>query len=173
MEAMKSSIEVQPETPKRVAATRVPSVVPLLNHITRSFLRIGVPMGPVGLLTVKGRITGKPRRNPVGLFKHDGRSFLFSTFGDVNWVRNLRAAGQATIRRGFHKARVFPVEVTPEEAAPILKEAIAPFLKNRFAEMIMGPHFRVAPDAPLTDFVEEAGGHPVFELREVDEKDKS
>ena len=154
-------------------AVHVPSIVPLFNYVIRSFLRIGVPMGPVGLLTAKGRLTGKSRRNPVGLFKHDGRSYLFSTFGNVNWVRNLRAAGQATIRKGFHKTQVYPVELTPEEAAPILKEAVAPFLRNRFAELILGPHFKVEPDAPPSDFVEEARRHPVFELRQSDSKQRN
>jgi deazaflavin-dependent oxidoreductase (nitroreductase family) len=167
---MKAKIEDGPEISERVGTAHVPRIVPLLNHVTRSFLRLGIPMGPVGLLTVKGRVTGKSRRSPVGLFKHEGRKYLFSTFGEVNWVRNLRAAGQATVRRGFHKAEIFPVELTPEEAAPILKGSIAPFLKNRFAEMILGPHFKVEPDAPLSDFVREARRHPVFELREADSK---
>jgi len=165
---MRSNIEAEQEASQKIEAAHVPSIVPLFNHVIRSFLRIGVPMGPVGLLTVKGRVTGKSRRNPVGLFIHDGRSYLFSTFGNVNWVRNLRAAGWATIRRGFHKTQIFPVELTPEEAAPILKEAVAPFLRNRFAELILGPHFNVEPDAPLSDFVEEARRHPVFELRRSD-----
>jgi len=168
MRGMRSNIEVKPETSQKIGSAHVPRVVPLSNHVIRSFLRIGVPMGPVGLLTVKGRVTGKSRRNPVGLFKHDGRSYLFSTFGNANWVRNLRATGQATIRRGFHKTQIFPVELTAEEAAPILKEAVAPFLRNRFAELILGLHFKVEPDAPLSDFVEEARRHPVFELRHSD-----
>jgi deazaflavin-dependent oxidoreductase (nitroreductase family) len=167
---MKAKIEHGAEISERVGTAHVPRIVPLLNHLTRSFLRLGIPMGPVGLLTVKGRMTGKSRRSPVGLFKHEGRKYLFSTFGEVNWVRNLRAAGQATVRRGFHKVEVFPIELTPEEAAPILKESIAPFLKNRFAELILGPHFKVEPDAPLGDFVGEARRHPVFELREADSK---
>ncbi len=170
---MKAKIEDGPEISERVGTAHVPRIVPLLNHLTRSFLRLGIPMGPVGLLTVKGRVTGKSRRSPVGLFKHEGRKYLFSTFGEVNWVRNLRAAGQATIRRGLQSTRVSPRELTPEEAAPILKEDVAPFLKNRFAEMILGPHFRLEPDAPLADFVEEARRHPVFELREIDVKEKS
>src|SRR6266705_372861 len=168
MRRMRSKIVAEHETSQKIEAAHVPSIVPLFNHVIRSFLRIGVPMGPVGLLTVKGRMTGKSRRNPVGLFKRDGRSYLFSTFGNVNWVRNLRAAGQATIRRGFHKTQVYPVELTPEEAAPILKEAVAPFLRNRFAELILGPHFKVEPDAPPSDFLEEARRHPVFELRQSD-----
>ena len=78
------------------------------------------------------------------------------------------AAGQATIRRGFRKTQIFPVELAPEEAAPILKEAVAPFLSNRFAELILGPHFTVEPDAPLSDSVEEVRRHPVFELCQSD-----
>jgi len=169
---MRSSIEVKPETSQKIAVAHVPRVVRLFNHVIRSFLRLSVPMGPVGLLTVKGRVTGKSRRNPVGLFKHNGRSYLFSTFGNVNWVRNLRAAGQATIRRGFQKTRIFAVELTAEEAAPILKEAVAPFLRNRFAELILGPHFKVEPGAPLSDFVEEARRHPVFEMRQSDSQQR-
>ena len=168
MRDMRSSIEVKPETSQKIGSAHVPRVVPIFNHVIRNFLRLGVPMGPVGLLTVKGRVTGNSRRNPVGLFKRDGRSYLFSTFGNVNWVRNLRAAGPATIRRGFHKTQYFPVELAPEEAAPILKEAVAPFLSNRFAELILGPHFTVEPDAPLSDSVEEVRRHPVFELCQSD-----
>src|SRR3989475_6722343 len=168
MRPMRSNIESEHETSQKIEAAHVPSIVPLFNHVIRSFLRIGIPMGPVGLLTVKGRVTGKPRRNPVGLFRHDGQSYLFSTFGNVNWVRNLRAAGQATIRRGFLKTQIFPVELTPEEAAPILNETVAPFLRNRFAELILAPHFKVDSDAPLSDFLEEARRHPVFELRQSD-----
>ncbi len=169
---MKSN-EFELEMIPKNETVHVSSIVPLFNHVIRSFLRIGVPMGPVGLLTVKGRLTGKSRRNPVGLFKHDGRSYLFSTFGNVNWVLNLRVAGQATIRKRFHKTQVYPVELTPEEAAPILKEAVAPFLRNRFAELILGPHFKVEPDAPPSDFVEEARRHPVFELRQSDSKHRN
>src|SRR5215470_5211295 len=87
----------------------LPFYVPLLNHLVRSFLRIGVPMGPVTLLTVKGRNSGKARRNPVGFFKLNGRQYLFSTFGSVNWVRNLRAARQASVRKGLHSKTVIPV----------------------------------------------------------------
>ena len=168
MKSNEFELEMIPKNETR----HVPSIVPLFNHVIRCFLRISVPMGPVGLLTVKGRLTGKSRRNPVGLFKHDGRSYLFSTFGNVNWVRNLRAAGQATIRKGFHKTQVYPVELTPEEAAPILKEAVAPFLRNRFAESILGRHFKVEPDAPPSDFVEEARRHPVFEMRQSDSQQR-
>ena len=69
-------------------------------------------MGYVGLLTVKGRKTGKTRRNPVGLFQYNRKRYLFSTFGDVNWVRNLRSAREASVKRGFRSRRVVPVDLS-------------------------------------------------------------
>src|SRR3989449_10809949 len=87
---------------------KLPFYIPLFNHMIRSFLRLGVPMGYVGLLTVKGRKTGKTRRNPVGLFDYNGKRYPFSTFGDVNWVRNLRATRTATIRKRWQSQQGIP-----------------------------------------------------------------
>jgi deazaflavin-dependent oxidoreductase (nitroreductase family) len=67
-------------------------------------LRLGVKMGPMILLTVRGRKSGQPRTTPVAMTEHDGKRYLVGTFGDVNWVRNLRAAGEATLRSGRHAA---------------------------------------------------------------------
>src|SRR5438093_9771659 len=99
------------------APPKLPIYIPLFNHLIRSFLRLGVPLGYVGLLTVKGRKTGKTRRNHVGLFDYNGKRYLFSTFADVNWVRNVRAARTATVRNGWHSQKVTPVELSPVETA--------------------------------------------------------
>jgi deazaflavin-dependent oxidoreductase (nitroreductase family) len=146
---------------------QLPFYIPVFNHVIRTFLRIGVPLGYVGLLSVRGRKTGKTRRNPVGLFKLNGRQYLFSTFGDVNWVRNLRAATSATIRRGWHSRKVIPVELSVTETAEVLKGAIAPAFLG-LGGKIFGSHFALKPDASIDAFVEEAKRHPVFELREAD-----
>ena len=150
---------------KSNATPKLPFYIPLFNHAIRSFLRIGVPLGYVGLLTVKGRKTGKARRNPVGLFELNGKRYLFSTFGNVNWVRNVRAAGVATVQKGWRSQRVLLVELSPIETAKVLKEAIAP----RFLGLggkIFGSHLPLKPDAPLAAFIEESKRHPVFELRD-------
>jgi deazaflavin-dependent oxidoreductase (nitroreductase family) len=146
---------------------RLPFYIPLFNHVIRTFLRIGVPFGYVGLMSVKGRKTGKTRRNPVGLFKLNGRRYLFSTFGDVNWVRNLRAAKTAMIRQGWHTRKVVPIELSLSETAEVLKGAIAPAFLG-LGGKIFGSHFPLKPDDPISKFVEEAKRHPVFELRELD-----
>jgi len=142
----------------------LPFYIRPINHIVRAFLRLGIPMGPVVLLRVRGRNTGKARRNPVGLFKDNGRRYLFSTFGGVNWVRNLRLAQQASIRHGWRTERVVPVELSLEEAALVLKKAVAPAFQG-LGGMMFRDHFPLKPDAPFNDFLVEARRHPVFELR--------
>ena len=124
-------------------------------------------MGYVGLLAVKGRNTGKIRRNPVGLFKYNGHRYLFSTFGDVNWVRNVRVAKQAVIKKGLRSRKVNPVELSLNQAAEVLKGAIAPAFQG-LGGKIFRSHFPLKPGDPMSDFVEEARQHPVFELREAD-----
>ena len=159
--------------PKATSAVpHLPFYIPLFNHAIRTLLRLGVPMGYVGLLSVPGRNTGKTRRNPVGLFHYNGRSYLFSTFGDVNWVRNLRATKHATVRKGLHSKKVIPVELPPSEAAEVLKGAIAPAFLG-LGGKIFGSHFPLKPDAPINEFVEETKSHPVFELKELDEGPKN
>jgi deazaflavin-dependent oxidoreductase (nitroreductase family) len=142
----------------------LPFYIRPINHIVRAFLRLGFPMGPVVLLRVRGRNTGKARRNPVGLFKDNGRRYLFSTFGAVNWVRNLRLAQQASIRHGWRTEKVIPVELPLEEAALVLKRAVAPAFQG-LGGMMFRDHFSLKPDAPFNDFLGEARRHPVFELR--------
>lgn len=147
---------------------KLPFYVPVFNHLVRSFLRVGVPMGYVGLLTVKGRNTGKTRRNPVGLFEHNGHRYLFSTFGDVNWVRNIRAARTAKIKRGLKTRTVAPVELSLNDAALALKETIAPAFLG-LGGKVFGSHFPLKPEDSMDKFVEEAKRHPVFELRETEQ----
>lgn len=154
--------------PKRNSVVqKLPFYIPVFNHAVRAFLRLGVPLGYVGLLAVKGRNSGKMHRNPVGLFTYNGHRYLFSTFGDVNWVRNVRVAKEAIIKKGLRSRKVNPVELSLKEAAEVLKGAIAPAFQG-LGGKIFRSHFPLEPGDPISDFVEEARRHPVFELREVD-----
>src|SRR2546427_11452805 len=74
---------------------RVPFFVPLFNPIARRMLRGGVPLGPNALLTVRGRSSGVDRTTPVAVVAIGGRRGVVATLGDVDWARNLRAAGAA------------------------------------------------------------------------------
>jgi len=145
----------------------VPFFIPLFNPIVKSLLRIGVHLGPMTLLTVRGRKTGKPRTTPMGMFERDGRRYLFATFGDVNWVRNLRAAGEAILTHSRRKEAVVAIELTPEEAAPILRDVFAPYLGSRMGASFLRMGYDLAPNASMDDFINEARNHPGFELRKT------
>src|SRR5918994_5076444 len=78
--------------------TTAPAFVRASNPLTRRLLRLGMPMGPNVLLTVRGRTTGLPRSTAVAVAELDGRRWIIGAYGNVQWVRNLRAAGAAEIR---------------------------------------------------------------------------
>src|SRR6266851_7313214 len=56
--------------------------------------------GPNVLLTVRGRSSGRQRTTPVAMLELGGVRYLQGSFGITNWVRNLRAAGEASVSRG-------------------------------------------------------------------------
>ncbi len=143
---------------------RVPFYIPIFNRIIVRLLRVGVPMGPMILLTVRGRTSGQPRTTPVGLFEQDGHRWLLATFGETNWTRNLRAAGEGILTRGRRREAIAAVELAPEAAGPVLKNVLTPRLKSRVAASFLRRFYDVTADAPLTDFISEARRHPVFEL---------
>jgi deazaflavin-dependent oxidoreductase (nitroreductase family) len=55
------------------------------------------PLGFNGLITVRGRNSGLPRTTPVAIIEVSGMRWAWCPWVDVHWVRNLRAAGRATI----------------------------------------------------------------------------
>ena len=144
--------------------THVPGYVPAFNPLIRRLLRIGVPIGPMTLLTVRGRASGQPRTTPVGLFEHNGHRWLLATFGETNWTRNLRAAGEGILGRGRHQEVVAAVELTADTAGPVLKEVLGPRLKSPLQATFLRRFYALTADSSMTDFIHEAQRHPVFEL---------
>jgi len=145
---------------------RVPFYVPVLNPLVKSFLHLGVPAGPMTLLTVRGRKTGRSRTTPVGLFRLEGRRYLFDTFGNADWVRNLRAAREAVIGRGWGRKRVAARELSFVEAAMVLKEAFAPYIASRFRSSFLRMGYSLTKDSTMDDYAREARRHLGFELQD-------
>ncbi len=129
----------------------------LANALLKGLLRLGVKLGPVYLLSVMGRKSGKLHTTPVSLVEQDGQRWLVWPYGEMNWVRNARASRSVLLTRGRRAEAVRIVEVEPEERAPILKQYIA---YNRSTR----PYFDAAPEAPLEAFQAEAARHPVFRI---------
>lgn len=145
----------------------IPSIVRRLNPLVRRLLAIGIPMGPNVLITVRGRTSGTPYTFPVATLAVDGREYLFSPFGEVNWVRNLRASGEAWIRHGRRDRRITAREITPEEAAPILQAGMKPVMGTPiFGSMIAG-WYDVDRTSTPADYLASARQHPAFELTET------
>jgi deazaflavin-dependent oxidoreductase (nitroreductase family) len=152
--------------PAKARVSRVPWWVSYFNPIARLFLAAGIPLGPDVLLTVRGRTSGLPRRTPVTLCQHAGRRGLISPFGETDWVRNLRAAGRATMTVGRRAEEVVAVELGPGEAATFIRDVLVPHARRAW----LGAWFVRHVDKIDIDHPEEAAeGRPVFELRPVDQ----
>lgn len=146
--------------------TRVPGFVPFFNPLAARLLRIGRLLGPNALLTVRGRKSGEPRTTPVALVDAGGRRWVVGTFGDTNWVRNLRAAHEATVSAGRRIEHVTATELTEEQASAFFADVLAPYVSDgalkRAVLRILGAR----------DIVTDPGGaarrRPVFELTRRD-----
>ena len=71
-------------------------------------------------LVVRRRGTGEIQRIPVIPVEHDGARYLVSARGESDWVRNLRAAGEAELRGRRATEEFRAMEVPVAERAPIL-----------------------------------------------------
>jgi hypothetical protein len=84
--------------------------------------------------------------------------YLVSMLGeDVNWVRNVRAAGGKVILRHGRSEGVRLEEIAPEHRAPVLKA----YLKRAPGARA---HLPVHKDAPLHEFELVASRVPVFRV---------
>ncbi len=92
-----------------------------MNKVMIALQRLGIPTGPAMVLTVPGRRTGTPRRTPMTPFRLDGNLYTVAGYPGADWSRNARAAGAGTLTRGRKSRRVKIVELSPDEARPVLR----------------------------------------------------
>jgi deazaflavin-dependent oxidoreductase (nitroreductase family) len=137
----------------------------IYNRVISRLLRIGIPIGPMALLTVPGRQSGLPRSTPVALAPNGAGWHLVAAYGPVDWVKNLRAARRGTITMRGRRIPVTAQELPTAEAAPILRASLAS--AGPVTRRVVGPYFATAPGAPLDDWMREAAHHPVFILTEA------
>src|SRR5881628_2130972 len=113
--------------------SQVPFYVRLGNALTLTLLRAGFKLRgpyiffgnyPMYLLTVRGRKSGLPRTVSLAIIERNGKRYVGSPYGIVDWVRNLRAAGEAILTRGRRSESVTARELPPSEAALVLREEI-------------------------------------------------
>ena len=101
-----------------------------------------------GIVTHRGRTTGRTYETPVNVFRRGNQFLFFLTYGsDVDWVKNIVAARGCTLRTRGRDVRL----VEPE--------------------LISDPELSLAP--PLVRFVERrlAGATEVLRMRRASSSD--
>jgi deazaflavin-dependent oxidoreductase (nitroreductase family) len=148
-------------TVQTIDVARAPRQVRLFAPILDFLVGLGVPIGFNRLVTIRGRITGRPRTVGLAVIKCDGRQWVWAPWGDVNWVRNLRAAGQATIAWRGHQEHVTATELNGSERVAFFRDVLGPLAQR----IPLGAWFiRVVDGVDLRDPVGAAEGRYVFEL---------
>lgn len=145
----------------------VPWFVRAANVLVMTMLRAGLKLNgfgkdryPMYLLTVRGRKSGRARSVPIVVIERAGQRYLTSPYGLVDWVRNLRAAGQATLRRGRRSEILAARELPSAEAARVLYADMQD--GNPFARS-----FGVDRRSPLEAYEQAVRKHPVFLLGSI------
>src|SRR5215468_6630388 len=150
----------------------------MVNPLARWMMSVGIPTGSRNiLLTVRGRRSGTPRTTPVSMLEFDGRRFVQASYSTDGWVRNLRAAGEATLTDHGHRVAVHGVELEPDKAAAIFRRALEPYRRSRLLRALLGPRVRppvallrwarIRIDDTPQEYVGEARRHALFELHPI------
>lgn len=136
--------------PNRLART--------LDRAMAALYALGISPNYLVTLEVRGRHTGQPRTLPLVMAVIEDERYLVSMLGEnVNWVRNVRAAGgNATLRHG-RREEVRLDEVAPSYRALVLKTYLKRAPNAR-------AHLPVDKDAPLAGFEGVASRFPVFRV---------
>ncbi|MGP2442619.1 nitroreductase/quinone reductase family protein [Streptomyces sp. JW3] len=127
------------------------------NKMMELFHSMGMPVGPMHLLRVRGRRSGREFTNPVAPVKIDGTMYILQAFPQSDWVKNVRAAGAGTLVRGRKAVPVKLVEVPVAERAPIARQfptqvpmGAGIFVKNGVVADKSPESFeRAAPEIPV------------------------
>jgi hypothetical protein len=130
----------------------------LQNKASAAAFAAGIWPGRVAALEVRGRASGRVISLPVVITDYEGERYLVSMLGeDVNWVRNIRAAGGDAVLRHGKSENVRLVDVPPGARPAILR---------RYLDVAPGarPHVPVDRRAALQAFEQVAPEIPVFRI---------
>ncbi len=100
---------------------RPPRFLKPMNKLMIAVQKLGIATGPAMVLTVRGRRSGKSRRTPMTPFRFRGGLYVVAGYPGSNWAANARAAGTGTLSRRRRSQRVAMVELSPEQARPVLR----------------------------------------------------
>jgi deazaflavin-dependent oxidoreductase (nitroreductase family) len=140
---------------------RAPLNVRLFSPILKLLLAAGVPLGFNRLVTIRGRRTGLPRTAGLAVIEVAGRRWVWAPWGEVQWVRNLRAAGRATITFRGRTEDVTATELDPTQRVGFFRDELGPLARR----IPFGYWFiRIVDGVDLNHPAAAAEACPVFEL---------
>lgn len=116
-------------------------------------------------LTVVGRSSGEPRTVPVNPLELGGERYLVAPRGTTQWVRNLRAAGEAELTLGRRSSRFRAEELADAAKLPVLRAYL-----DRWGWEV-GAFFELEKDPSDEAIREIAHLHPVFRVVPGDESE--
>ena len=131
----------------------------VFNRLVAALTRSGVSVYGSRVLEVRGRKSGEWRQTPVNLLQHEGAEYLVAPRGQTQWVKNLRASGEARLRVGRRTQSFRALELAEEEAPAVLRAYLR---KWKFE---VGVFFGgVGPESSDQELRRIAPDHPVFRL---------
>jgi deazaflavin-dependent oxidoreductase (nitroreductase family) len=116
-------------------------------------------------MTIRGRTSGEPRTAAVAILEVAGRRWVWAPWGEVHWVRNLRAAGRGTLTARHREEEVSATELDAEERVAFFRDVLAPFARSMRGGMTFA---RIVDQVDLRDPERVAEGRRVFELHTLD-----
>ncbi|MGO9872771.1 MAG: nitroreductase family deazaflavin-dependent oxidoreductase [Acidimicrobiia bacterium] len=131
----------------------------IFNGIVALATRLGVSVWGSRILQVRGRKTGQVHETPVNLLTHQGETYLVAPRGITQWVRNLRAAGEGTLRLGRRHDSFRAQELPDTEKLDVLRAYL------RRWKIEVGVFFDgVDANSSDQELLRIAPNHPVFRL---------
>ena len=131
----------------------------VFNRAVAGLTRLGISVWGSRILEVRGRKTGEPRRVPVNVLHLEDERYLVAPRGHTQWVRNLRAAGEAQLLLGRGRERIRTMEVADADKAAILRAYLQRW-KWEVGQFFGG----VGPEDPVEELQRIAPDHPVFRI---------
>ena len=131
----------------------------VFNPLIMLLTKLGISIAGSSVLLVRGRKSGNVQEVPVNPLDFDGARYLVAPRGTTQWVRNIRAAGEAELRRGGKRTAIRAAEVADADKPPILRA----YLKKWKWEV--GQFFDgVGADSSEDDLQRIAPNHPIFKV---------
>ena len=131
----------------------------VFNKLVAALTRMGVSVLGSRVLAVRGRKSGEWRTTPVNLLTVDGERYLVAPRGETQWVRNIRVAGEGTLRVGRRTEVFRPVELADPDKPAVLRAYL------RRWKFEVGRFFDGVDDAASDEqLMVIAPRHPVFKV---------